>query len=90
MDRLDRLDQVGSHFKKWSLMILTTDDRKDVLPTERVGIIVFILMDNRGKKFTTAELAGYVSLTHHGTWAMMAKLSRRLPICQDIDGWYIN
>lgn len=71
-------------------MVLTTDDNKDILPTERVGIVVYILMDNRGKKFTTAELALKVSLTHQGMWAMLAKLSRRLPICQDIDGWYIN
>lgn len=71
-------------------MILTTENQKDILPTERVGMVVFILMDNRGKKFTTADLARIVSLTHQGTWAMLAKLSRRLPICQDIDGWYIN
>lgn len=62
----------------------------DILPTERVGVVVWLLMDNRGKKFTTAELAQRVSLTHQGMWAMLAKLSRRLPICQDVDGWFIN
>lgn len=71
-------------------MILTADSDSDILPTERVGLVVYILMTNRGVKFTTADLARRVSLTHQGMWAMLAKLSRRLPICQDIDGWYID
>lgn len=70
-------------------MLLTFDDRKNTLPTERVGMVVFILMENRGTKFTTAELAQAVSLQHRGMWRMLCKLSRKIPIVQDIDGWYI-
>jgi hypothetical protein len=70
-------------------MLLTFDDRKNTLPTERVGMVVFILMDNRGRKFTTMELAKAVSLQHHSMWTMLCKLSRKLPIVQEIDGWYI-
>lgn len=53
-------------------------------------MVVFILMDNRGKKFTTAELAEKIGLHHHSTWDMLRKLVRKVPICQDIDGWYIE
>ena len=62
----------------------------DVLPTERVGIVVYLLMTNRGRRFRVAELAELVSLTNQGMWAMLAKLSRRLPIAQDSDGWYMD
>jgi hypothetical protein len=64
-------------------------DREDTLPTERIGMIVYILMANRGKKYTTAELAGIVGLQHHSMWYMMCKLSRKVPIVQEIDGWSI-
>jgi hypothetical protein len=63
--------------------------QKDLLPTERAGIVVYILMANRGKLFTTAYFAQRVSLTHDGAWRMLGKLSRKIPIVQEIDGWVI-
>jgi hypothetical protein len=71
-------------------MLLTFDDRKNTLPTERVGMVVFILMDNRGKKFTTSYFAEKTGLQHHSAWEMLCKLSRVLPIIQDLDGWRIE
>jgi hypothetical protein len=70
-------------------MTQTTDNRRDTSPTERIGMVVYILMENRGRKFTTMELAKAVSLQHHSMWTMLCKLSRKLPIVQEIDGWYI-
>jgi hypothetical protein len=64
--------------------------RLDTLPTERVGLIVWTLMDNRGQRFTTAELARLTHLQHNSVWAMLAKLSRVLPIRQSLDGWYVE
>lgn len=60
------------------------------LPTERIGFLVWTLMDNRGKHFTTAELASLVGLRHNSVWAMMGKLSRVIPIHQTLQGWYID
>jgi len=71
-------------------MLLTTDRRKETLPTERAGMVVFILMENRGCKFTTAFFAEKTGLQHHSTWEMLCKLSRVLPIIQDLDGWRIE
>lgn len=72
-------------------MMLTTDSQneRDTLPTERVGIVVFLLMDNRGERFTTAELARAVSLQQGSIWLMLCKLSRKLPIIHEFDCWYI-
>jgi len=67
-----------------------TADKHETLPTERVGIVVYTLMDNRGEKFTTAYFAQMIGLQHHSTWEMLCKLSRVLPIIQDLDGWRIE
>lgn len=63
--------------------------RKEMLPTERVALVVYLLADKPGRKFTTAELAKRVDINHGSMWAMLTKLSRRLPIVQDRDGWYV-
>lgn len=63
--------------------------RDETIPTERIGMVVYILMDRRGEKFTTAELSRAVDIQHHSAFRMLQKLSRKLPIVQDIDGWYI-
>jgi hypothetical protein len=63
--------------------------QKELLPTERAGIVVYILMANRGKLFTTAYFAQRVSLNHGSAWKMLCKLSRKIPIVQEIDGWVI-
>jgi hypothetical protein len=69
--------------------MLSIDNPKDLLPTERIGLVVFLLMRHRGKKFTTAEIARSVGISHMGAWYMLEKLSRVLPISQEIDGWCI-
>jgi hypothetical protein len=66
-----------------------TNERDDTLPTERVGIVVCALMEERGKRFKTADLARLTGLRQRSMWAMLAKLSRSLPLAQDHDGWYI-
>lgn len=68
-------------------MLLKTEIEDELLPTERAGMVVYILMANRGQKFTTAFFAQRVSLNHSGTWKLLCKLSRKIPIVQDIDGW---
>lgn len=65
-------------------------NRAETLPTERTGIVVYTLMDNRGQKFTTAYFAELTGLQHHSAWEMLCKLSRVLPILQDLEGWWIE
>lgn len=62
----------------------------DTLPTERVGIVVYTLMRKRGKRYTTAQLAQLTGLRHGSMWAMLAKLSRTIPLHQEVDGWFIE
>ena len=62
----------------------------DLIPSERVGLIVFCLTENRGTEYTTAELAEMVHLQHQSVWAMLCKLSRVLPIRQSRTGWSIQ
>jgi hypothetical protein len=69
--------------------MLTIDNPEELLPTERAGLVVFILMRHRRQKFTTAEIARTVGLTHNGAWRMLCRLSRNIPIVQEIDGWVI-
>ena len=71
-------------------MLSIANNRGDTLPTERVGVVVYILSTNRGCKFTTGYFAEKTGLRHHSTWEMLCKLSRVLPIVQDIDGWYMK
>jgi len=71
-------------------MLSIAENRGDTLPTERVGVVVYILTTNRGRKFTTSYFAEKTGLRHHSAWEMLCKLSRVLPIVQDIDGWYMK
>lgn len=63
--------------------------RRETVTTERVALVAWLLCNNRGVKFTTADLARRVDLGHAATWAMLDKMSRAVPIVQDIDGWWI-
>lgn len=63
--------------------------QRDTIPTERIGLVVYLLMDERGRKFTTQELAAAVSLQQGSMWLMLCKLSRKLPIVHEFDRWYI-
>lgn len=65
-------------------------NRAETLPTERTGMVVYTLMQYRGQKFTTAYFAELTGLKHHSTWVMLCKLSRLLPIRQDLEGWWIE
>ena len=60
---------------------------RDTVTTERVGLVVYLLMVNRGKRFTTSDLAVRLDMEHRGTRYMLEKLSRVLPIVEEIDGW---
>lgn len=71
-------------------MLSISENRRETLPTERVGVVVFTLTANMGQKFTTAYFAEMTGLKHHSAWEMLCKLSRVLPIVQDIDGWYMT
>jgi len=64
--------------------------RDETLPTERVGVVVYILVTNRGQKYTTAYFAEVTGLTPHSTWEMLCKLGRVLPLVQDFEGWRIE
>jgi hypothetical protein len=66
-----------------------TIDVEDLLPTERVGMVVAWLYEHRGCEYTTATLAQFVGLQHHSTWLMLCKLSRVLPIRQSLTGWSV-
>jgi hypothetical protein len=62
---------------------------RETVTTERVGLVVFLLMESPGVKFTTAKLARRVQMQYGGMDKMLCKLSRVLPLCRDSDGWYI-
>jgi hypothetical protein len=70
-------------------MLSIAENRGETLPTERVGVVVYILTKNAGQKFTTAYFAKQTGLRHHSTWVLLCKLSRVLPIVQDLDGWWM-
>jgi|GEM_PF-2851213 hypothetical protein len=56
------------------------------VPTERVAIIVFLLC--KGRKFTTNEVAELCGVTRRGAYAIMARISRVLPLTLDNGTWY--
>ena len=79
MDRLDRLDQVGSHFKKWGQMLLTTDNqRREYNAHQKAGLITILLKG--GSKMTTEGIARITGLSRDGAEYMMDMLSVVLPI----------
>lgn len=57
--------------------------------TERVGLVVWLLAAERGRKHTTADIARRLGVTYGGAWAMLGKLARVLPIAADSDGWWM-
>ena len=56
------------------------------VPSERVAIIVFLLC--KGRKFTTMEVAELCGVTRRGAYAIMARISRVLPLTLDNGTWY--
>ena len=50
----------------------------ELIPTERVGLVVWRLWHRRS--LTTVEIAELAGVTRAGAWTMMDKLSRKLPI----------
>lgn len=66
-------------------MTVNLPDDSELVTTERVGIVVWLLA--HGRKMTTAEVAGLTRISHGGAWMMLAKLSRVLPLTQDGDIW---
>lgn len=63
--------------------------RIETVTTERVGMVVYILLTNRGRRYKTGFLAAEIGLQQHSVWEMLCKLSRVLPIVQEVDGWVI-
>jgi Mn-dependent DtxR family transcriptional regulator len=66
-----------------------TTVRTDTVTTERVGIVVYILLTNKGRAFSTAYFADHIGIQPQSVWDMLSKLSRVLPIVQDMGGWVI-
>lgn len=56
----------------------------ELIPTERVAIVVWRLRD--GESLSTAEVALAVGLTNSGAWRLLQKLSRVLPVYQTDSG----
>ena len=63
--------------------------RGEMIPTERIGSVVHMMTVHAGCKFTTADIARYAEISHAGAWAMLTRLSRKVPLACDADGWYI-
>ena len=59
--------------------------RRQTITTERVGTVVALLYS--GGSWPTRALAERVNMTVSGTYAMLSKLSRVLPLTLDDDGW---
>ena len=57
----------------------------EVRPSERVAIIVFLLC--KGRKFTTNEVAELCGVTRRGAYAIMARISRVLPLTFENGEW---
>ena len=58
---------------------------RDTTTTERVGRAVALLY--AGGAWPTRQLAERLGLSPAGAWAMLARLSRVLPLSLDADGW---
>lgn len=55
------------------------------VPSERVAIIVFLLC--KGRKFRTAEVAALCGVTRRGAYALMARISRVVPLTFENGEW---
>ena len=62
-------------------------EAEDLIPTERVAIIVFALA--LGGTVTTAHVARETGITISGAWRMLNKLSRVLPLTEEDGRWYV-
>jgi len=69
--------------------VVRQDIRIETVTTERVGIVVYILLTNKGRRYKTGYLAAEIGLQQHSVWEMLSKLSRVLPIVLEQDGWVI-
>jgi hypothetical protein len=54
--------------------------------SERVAVIVYLL--GKGHRFRTADIAEYCGVTRRGAYAMMARISRVVPLAQANDEWF--
>lgn len=61
---------------------------RETSTTERVGLAVALL--HSGGAWPTRTLAARLALTPGGTWMMMSRLARVLPIVLDADGWRLT
>lgn len=59
----------------------------DFLPTERIGRTVWLFA--QGRALTPTELAHTLEITPRGARAMLARLSRVLPLIDDDGVWRI-
>jgi len=59
----------------------------ELIPTERIGLVVWQLWHQRA--LTTVEIAELAGVTRAGAWAMMDKLSRKLPIVLTNGTWHV-
>lgn len=59
----------------------------ELVATERAAYIVYLLMS--GKSLTTAEVAQELGVTHEGARQLMHKVSRRVPIRQELGFWFV-
>lgn len=53
--------------------------------TDRVTVVVWALAE--GRKLTTADVARMTGLRWKGAYRLLCRVSRIIPIRQDIDGW---
>lgn len=55
------------------------------ITTERTAVIVYLLA--RGRKFRTAEVAALCGVTRRGAYALMARISRVVPLTFENGEW---
>jgi predicted DNA-binding transcriptional regulator YafY len=55
------------------------------ITTERVAVIVYLLA--RGRRFRTSEVADLCGVTQRGAYAIMARISRVVPLTLDGGEW---
>lgn len=55
------------------------------ITTERVAVIVYLLA--RGRRFRTSEVADLCGVTQRGAYAIMARISRVVPLVLDSGEW---
>ena len=60
---------------------------RDTCTTERVGLACSLLYS--GGSWPTRQLADRLGVTMSGAYAMLARLSRVLPLTLDTDGWRV-